>query len=195
MMEAVRILKATGLKMRRTVRLALWTGEEQGLLGSRAYVSEHFGDRRTTGLKPEHSKLSVYFNADSGSGAFRGIFVEGNEAVVPIFSAWIDPLRNIGMTTVSLRSAHPPYAAMISRHTPSGGGGTDHFPFDQAGLLGFAFVQDPLEYETRTHHSSADVFERVQPADMMKSAVIAAFLVYQAANREDLLPRKPLSGN
>jgi hypothetical protein len=176
MMEAMRILKATGLKMRRTVRLALWTGEEEGILGSRAYVTQHFADRTDMKLKPDHSRFSAYFNVDNGTGAVRGVYLQGNEAVAPIFQAWMQPLKNLGMTTLTIRST----------------GGTDHLSFDAVGLPGFQFIQDPVEYNTRTHHSNMDVYERIQAADLMKDAVIVASFVYHAANRDEKLPRKPL---
>lgn len=176
MMEAMRILKATGLRMRRTVRIALWTGEEQGLLGSRAYVTEHFADRQNMNLKPGHSKFSAYFNVDNGTGAIRGVYLQGNEAVSPVFRAWMEPLKNLGMTTLTIR----------------GTGGTDHTNFDAVGLPGFQFIQDPVEYDSRTHHSNMDVYERIQAADMMKNAVIVATFAYHAANRDERLPRKPL---
>jgi carboxypeptidase Q len=175
-MEAMRILKASGLKMRRTVRAALWTGEEQGLLGSRAYVKQHFGDRETMQLKPGHAKLAAYFNQDNGGGAYRGIYLQGNEAVAPIFEAWMKPFANVGMTTLSIRPT----------------GGTDHLAFDAVGLPGFQFVQDPMEYRTRTHHTNLDLYDRVVPEDVMKNAVIMASFVYHAANRDQPLPRKPL---
>ena len=176
MLEAMRILKASGLQMRRTVRLALWSGEEQGLLGSRAYVKRHFADRDTMALKPEHAKLAAYFNVDNGTGAIRGVYLQGNEAVAPIFSAWMKPFENLGMTTLSLQNT----------------GGTDHLSFDAVGLPGFQFIQDPMEYDTRTHHSNMDNYERLQADDVMKNAVIVATFVYQAANRDAKLPRKPL---
>jgi hypothetical protein len=176
MLEAMRILKQSGLKPRRTVRLALWTGEEQGLLGSRAYVKEHFADRATMQLKPEHAKLDAYFNLDNGTGVIRGVYLQGNEGVAPIFEAWMEPFHNIGMATLAIRNT----------------GGTDHLSFDEVGLPGFQFIQDPIEYDTRTHHSNMDVFERVQANDMMRNAVIVAAFVYDAANRDDKLPRKPL---
>jgi carboxypeptidase Q len=176
MLEAMRILKATGLTLRRTVRLALWTGEEEGLLGSRAYVKEHFGDRTTMALKPEQAKLSGYFNVDNGTGAIRGVYLQGNEAVAPIFQAWMEPFRNIGMTTLTIRNT----------------GGTDHVSYDEVGLPGFQFIQDSVEYETRTHHSNMDVYDRIQAADMMQNAVIVASFVYNTANRDERLPRKPL---
>jgi Zn-dependent M28 family amino/carboxypeptidase len=176
MMEVTRILKATGLKPRRTIRIGLWSGEEQGLLGSRAYVKDHFADRETMQLKPEHAKVSSYFNVDNGTGAIRGVYLQGNEAVAPIFSAWMTPFKSLGMTTLSVRNT----------------GGTDHLSFDAVGLPGFQFIQDEVEYDTRTHHSNMDVYERIQPTDMMNNAVIVASFAYHAANRDEKLPRKPL---
>ena len=176
MMEAMRILKAAGLPMRRTVRIALWTGEEQGLFGSAAYVRDHFAVRNTMALKPDHGKMSVYFNVDNGTGQIRGVYTEGNEAARPVFEAWMQPLRDFGMTTLS----------------PRGTTGTDHTNFDAVGLPGFQFIQDDIEYDTRTHHSNMDVYERLQTKDMMQNAVIVASFVYNAATRDDLFPRKPL---
>jgi len=176
MLEVMRVLKATGLKMRRTVRIGLWTGEEQGLLGSRAYVAQHFANRSTMEIKPEHAKVSAYYNLDNGTGAIRGIYLQGNTAIAPIFQEWMTPFTSIGMTTLSVRNT----------------GGTDHTSFDAVGIPGFQFVQDPIEYETRTHHSNMDVFERVQQQDVIQNAGIIATFVYQTANRDELLPRKPL---
>jgi carboxypeptidase Q len=176
MMEAMRILKTTGIRLRRTVRIGLWGGEEEGLLGSRAYVKDHFGDPATMQLKPEHAKFAAYFNVDNGTGTIRGVYLQGNEAVAPIFSAWMEPFRNLGMTTLTIRNTT----------------GTDHLSYDAVGLPGFQFVQDPIEYNTRTHHSSMDVYERVQAQDMMNNAVIVASFVVDAANRDEKLPRKPL---
>jgi hypothetical protein len=176
MMEAMRILKVAGLKPRRTVRIALWGGEEQGLLGSKAYVKDHFADRDTMQVKPEHAKLAGYFNVDNGTGAIRGVYLQGNEAVAPILTAWMEPFKNLGMTTLAIRNT----------------GGTDHLSFDAVGLPGFQFVQDPVEYDTRTHHSNMDVYDRIQAADMMQNAVIVASFVYETANRDQKLPRKPL---
>lgn len=176
MMEAMRILKATGLTMRRTVRLALWTGEEQGLLGARAYVKQQFGDRETMQLRPGHGKLAAYFNMDNGTGAIRGVYLQGNEAVRPIFSAWMAPFRSLGMTTLTIRTT----------------GSTDHVAFDEVGLPGFQFIQDPVEYSSHSHHTNMDLYERVQAEDMMKNAAIIASFVYHAATRDDLVPRKTL---
>jgi hypothetical protein len=176
MMEVMRILKATGLKVRRTVRIGLWTGEEQGLLGSRAYVKAHFADPQTMVLLPGHAKVAAYFNVDNGTGAIRGVYLQGNEAVAPIFGAWMEPFRNLGMTTLTIRNTS----------------GTDHLAFDAVGLPGFQFIQDPVEYDTRTHHSNMDVYDRIQEPDMKQNAVIVASFVYHAATRDEKLPRKPL---
>jgi hypothetical protein len=176
MMEAVRLIKATGLQPKRTIRIALWTGEEEGLLGSRAYVAEHFADRADMKLKPAHSKFSAYFNVDNGTGAIRGVYQQGNEAVGPIFKAWMEPFADHGMKTLTMRNT----------------GGTDHLAFDAVGLPGFQFIQDPVEYGTRTHHSNMDTFERIQVEDMKHNAVVLAGFVYNAAQRAEKLPRKPL---
>ena len=176
MMEALRILKTSGVRLRRTVRIGLWSGEEQGLLGSRAYVRDHFGDRAAMTLKPEHAKFSGYFNVDNGTGAIRGVYLQSNEAISPLFGLWMEPFRNLGMTTLTIRNTT----------------GTDHLAFDEVGLPGFQFVQDPVEYDTRTHHSNMDYYERLQPLDMMNNAVIVASFVANTANRDTLLPRKPL---
>ena len=176
MMEAMRILKASGLKPRRTIRMGLWTGEEQGLLGSRAYVTQHFADRADMVLKPEHAKMAAYFNMDNGGGAFRGVYLQGNEAVAPILKAWMEPFANLGMTTLTIRPT----------------GGTDHQSFDAVGLPGFQFVQDPLEYGSRTHHTNLDVYERAIPEDLVQNAITIATFAYHAAMRDQPLPRKPL---
>ena len=176
MMEAMRILKHSGLRLRRTVRLALWGGEEQGLLGSREYVRTHFADRADMALKPDHAKVSGYFNVDNGTGAIRGVYLQGNEAAAPVFEAWMRPFHNLGMTTLTIRNTS----------------GTDHLAFDGVGLPGFQFIQDPIEYDSRTHHSNMDVYERLQEPDLKQNAVIVAAFAYHAANREAKLPRKPL---
>ena len=176
MLEAMRILKTSGAKLRRTVRVGLWGGEEQGLLGSKAYVKEHFGDPETMQLKPEHAKLAAYFNVDNGTGVIRGLYLQGNEAVAPVFQAWMAPFKNLGMETLTIRNI----------------GGTDHLSYDDVGLPGFQFVQDEIEYDSRTHHSNMDVYERIQPQDMMRNSVIVATFAYQAATRDEKLPRKPL---
>jgi Zn-dependent M28 family amino/carboxypeptidase len=176
MLEAMRILKALNLKMDRTVRMALWSAEEQGLLGSRAYVADHFGDRATMALKPGHAKLSGYFNVDNGSGKLRGVYLQGNDMVRPVFASWLEPFHDMGATTLSIRNTS----------------GTDHLSFDAVGLPGFQFIQDPLEYGTRTHHANEDVYERVQPGDLMQASAIVSWFAYNAATRAELLPRKPL---
>ncbi len=195
MMEAVRILKALDLHPRRTVRIGLWTGEEQGLLGSQFYVEHHFGSRppmdepamkdmptlirREAGdvtVKPEQAKVSAYFNVDNGSGKIRGVYMQDNAAVAPIFKAWMEPFKDLGMTTLTMRNT----------------GGTDHLSFDAVGIPGFQFIQDPLDYETRTHHSNMDVYDRLQPDDLKQAAVIVASFVYDAAMRDQMLPRKPI---
>jgi len=228
-LEAVRIIQSLGIKPRRTIRLALWTGEEQGLLGSKAYVTDHFGKaitppqpsgrsgRGTRGsqasskssktepsgqsadenkaaaapatpaapqrptkyeLKPEHAKFAAYFNLDNGTGKVRGVYLQGNEAVRPIFHAWLLPFADLGALTLS----------------PNNTGGTDHLSYDAVGLPGFQFIQDPLEYDSRTHHSNMDVFDRLQEEDIKQASVIMASFVYHAAMRDEKLPRKPLVG-
>jgi carboxypeptidase Q len=176
MIEVMRILKALNLRLDRTVRLALWSGEEQGLLGSRAYVAQHFAAREDMKLKPEHAKLSGYFNVDNGSGKIRGVYLQGNDSMRPIFQAWLKPFEDLGASTISIRNT----------------GGTDHQSFDAVGLPGLQFIQDPLDYDSRTHHSNMDVYDRVQRADMMQMVAIVTSFVYDAANRDALLPRKPL---
>jgi Zn-dependent M28 family amino/carboxypeptidase len=204
-MEAVRILKALDLKPRRTVRIALWTGEEQGLLGSRGYVSQHF--KQVTGPrpddsgyrspaaeaasapapgpqpasaadsvpKPEYAGFSAYFNLDNGTGKIRGVYLQGNEAVQPIFRKWLRPFRDMGATTLTIANT----------------GGTDHQSFDSVGLPGFQFIQDRIDYSTRTHHSNQDVYDRIQADDMKQAAVIMAAFVYNTAMLDEKLPRKP----
>ena len=193
-MEAVRILKALGVQPRRTIRIALWSGEEQGLLGSRAYVRQHFGSRpepppeerelpsflrRERGpvtVLPEHAKLSAYFNLDNGTGKIRGIYTQGNTAALPIFEAWFRPFADLGAHTLTNRNT----------------GGTDHLAFDAVGLPGFQFIQDAADYSTRSHHTNMDVYDRIQREDLMQAAVIMASFVYNAAMRDAMFPRKPL---
>ena len=193
-MEVARIFKALGIKPRRTIRFALWTGEEQGIFGSGEYCRQHFGSakfstnpeeakkpeflRKTEGAleyKPEQKMVSGYFNVDNGTGKIRGIFTQGNAAVAPIFAQWIAPLKDLDVTTVTLRDT----------------GGTDHLRFDGVGIPGFQFIQDYLDYGARTHHSNADVYERLQPADLRQIATVEAIFVYNAAQRDQMLPRKP----
>jgi hypothetical protein len=176
MIEAMRILKASGVRLPRTVRIGLWTGEEEGLLGSRAYIKAHFGDPETMKLLPEHAKLDAYYNIDNGTGKVRGVYLQGNEAIAPIFKKWMEPFHNVGMTTLTTRDT----------------GGTDHLSYDAVGLPGFQFIQDPMDYDTRTHHSNMDVYERIQEPDMKQMSVIVASFVYLTANRPEMMPRKPL---
>ena len=209
-MEAVRIIQALGLKPRRTIRVALWSGEEQGLLGSRAYVAEHFGSMQNpatsaapaTGTttnamgngngngngaapaaptllkKADYEKLSAYFNLDNGTGKIRGVYLQGNEAVRPLFRQWLAPFKDMGASTLSISNT----------------GVTDHLEFDGIGLPGFQFIQDEIEYDTRTHHSNQDVFDRIQADDMKQASTIMAAFVYQTAMRDEKLPRKPAPG-
>jgi hypothetical protein len=209
-LEAVRIIQSLGLKPRRTIRIALWSGEEQGLLGSRAYVAEHFGTLQnpatsaapaTGGVnngmgggngngngapagpslvtKAEYEKLSGYFNLDNGTGKIRGVYLQGNEGIRSLFRQWLAPFRDQGATTLSIANT----------------GGTDHLSFDAIGLPGFQFIQDEIEYDTRTHHSNQDVFDRIQGDDMKQAATIMAAFVYQTAMRDQKLPRKPAPGS
>jgi carboxypeptidase Q len=191
-MEAVRILKALKLQPRRTIRVALWSGEEQGLLGSQAYVAQHFGKanesadasfaRMVSGggaasqVTPgaEYDKLSAYFNLDNGTGKIRGVYLQGNEAVRPLFRQWLTPFRDMGAATLSISNT----------------GGTDHLSFDAIGLPGFQFIQDEIEYETRTHHSNQDVFDRIQADDMKQAATVMAAFIYNTAMLDEKLPRK-----
>ena len=197
-MEAVRIIQALGLKPRRTIRIALWTGEEQGLLGSRAYVAQHFGKIETPATSnatqgdgtsttrptpvlvkmAEYDKLAGYFNLDNGTGKIRGVYLQGNDGVANLFRQWLAPFKDLGAETLSLSNT----------------GGTDHLSFDAIGLPGFQFIQDDIEYDTRTHHSNMDVFDRIQADDMKQAATIMATFVYQTAMRDEKLPRKPEPG-
>jgi hypothetical protein len=176
MMEAVRILKALGVKPRRTIRIVLWSGEEQGLLGSRGYVKNHYGDRLTMELKPEHAKVSAYYNLDNGAGKIRGIFLQGNDELRPIFESWLEPFSDLGAGTVTIKNT----------------GSTDHIAFDEVGIPGFQFIQDPLEYGTRTHHTNMDSYDRVSSNDLMQASAVVAAFVYHSAMRDEKLPRKPL---
>jgi carboxypeptidase Q len=175
-LEAVRILSALKLKMDRTVRVALWDAEEEGIIGSREYVKVHFADRETMQTKPEYARLSGYFNFDNGTGRIRGVNLQGNDMMRPVFDAWLAPFHDLGATAVTIRNT----------------GGTDHLSFDAVGLPGFQFVQDPLDYFSRTHHSNMDVYDRVQKGDLMQAAAIMASFVYNAATRPEMLPRKPM---
>jgi hypothetical protein len=194
-MEVMRILNALKVEPRRTIRVGLWTGEEQGEFGSYGYVKQHFGFvplstdpeqlklpdflRKPAGavqLKPEQQKISGYFNVDNGSGKIRGIYLQENASVGPIFEQWMEPLKDLGVSTLTMRNT----------------GGTDHEAFDSVGVPGFQFIQDPLDYGSRTHHSNMDTYERLQPDDLAQAAVVEAIFVYNTAMREQMLPRKPL---
>jgi len=175
-MEVMRLLKSSNLKMDRTVRMALWGGEEEGLLGSAAYVKEHFADPAVMKPTPEHDKFAGYFNIDNGTGRVRGIYLQQNEMVRPIFEQWFAALKDLTPGVITIRDT----------------GGTDHQSFDRVGLPGFQFIQDPMDYETRTHHSNMDVYDRIQQADMEQMSVVEATFVYLAATRPDKLPRKDL---
>ena len=174
-MEAIRILKTLDLKMARTVRVGLWTGEEEGLLGSRAYVRAHI--RGADGPLPEQSKISAYYNLDNGSGKVRGIYMQDNDAVRPIFEAWVAPLHDLGADALTIRAT----------------GSTDHTNFDNAGVPGFQFIQDPLEYAPRTHHSNMDVYDRLQTNDLEQASAVMAWFVYNTATRPEMMPRKPVA--
>ncbi len=176
MIEVMRILKTLNLKLSRTVRIGLWGGEEEGLFGSRAYVKEHFADPHTMRVTAEHGKLSGYFNLDNGSGKIRGVYLQGHEAMRPIFESWLAPFRDLGVTTISIRDT----------------GGTDHLSFAAVGLPGFQFIQDPLDYGTITHHSDMDTWDHAVPEDLMQASAVIAALVYQTANRSEMLPRREL---
>jgi carboxypeptidase Q len=192
-MEAARILMAAGLKPRRTIRVALWSGEEQGLFGSMNYVKEHFGEvkggpnlfgqpdpnapKRELIKGADYDKLSAYFNLDNGTGKIRGVYLQGNSAVWPIFRAWLAPFAEMGASTLTLQNT----------------GGTDHLSFDRIGLPGFQFIQDEIEYDTRTHHSNEDVFDRIQGDDLKQAATIMAAFVYQTAMMDEMMPRKAMN--
>ena len=176
MMEAMRILKTIGFKPKRTIRIALWSSEEQGLFGSRNYVLNHFGDPKTMQLKTEQEKVSAYYNLDNGTGKIRGVFMQGNEAVAPIFKAWMEPFKDLGATTLTIRNT----------------GSTDHVSFDAVGIPGFQFIQDPMDYFARTHHSNQDTYDRLVEDDLKQAATIVAAFVYNTSQREQLMPRKEL---
>ncbi len=176
MMEAVRIIKATGLQPKRSIRICLWSGEEQGLLGSRGYVKTHFADPADMVLKPSHEKVSAYYNLDNGTGKIRGIYLQGNKDAGPIFSKWLEPFAEMGAKTVTIN------------HT----GGTDHQAFDAVGIPGFQFIQDEIEYDTRTHHTNMDTYDHLVPADLMQASTIIASFVYNTAQQQEKIPRKAL---
>ena len=173
-MEAIRILKAVGIKPRRTIRIALWGGEETGLHGSRNYVKNHFTDTVTRKYNAAGDQLSVYLNLDNGSGKIRGIYLQGNENAKSMFSQWFEPFHDLGASTLTLQNT----------------GGTDHLSFDAIGLPAFQFIQDPIEYGTRTHHTNMDSYDHLQAGDLMQASTIIAAFVYNAAQRDEKVPRK-----
>jgi hypothetical protein len=194
-MEVMRILNALRVQPRRTIRVGLWTGEEQGEFGSYGYVKQHFGFvplstapdqialpdflRKPAGpveLKPEQQKISGYFNVDNGTGKIRGVYLQQNAAIASVFQQWIQPLNDLGVTAITMRDT----------------GGTDHEAFDSVGIPGFQFIQDMLDYSSRTHHSNMDTYERLQPDDLAQAATVEAIFVYNTAQRDQMLPRKPL---
>lgn len=199
-MEAMRILKSLGVQPRRTIRAALWTGEEEGFYGSRGYVFKHFGDtdkkiiekpdwkdyernwRNPIGdskkliVKPDYYKISSYFNYDNGSGRIRGIYIQENFQVKPIFEEWMKPLHDLGVTTIALQPTE----------------GTDHLPFDYIGIPGFQFIQDPIDYVPSLHHTNQDIYDHCAEEDLIQSAIVMAAFIYHTAMREEMLPRKPL---
>jgi len=176
MLEVMRILSRVGFHPRRTIRIALWSSEEQGLLGSRGYVLNHFGDRTTMVLKPEQTKISAYYNLDNGTGKIRGVYLQGNAAAGPIFQQWLAPFKDMGATTITISNT----------------GGTDHQSFDAVGIPGFQFIQDPMDYGTRTHHSNQDTYDKLSEADLKQAATIVASFVYNTSQREEMIPRKEL---
>jgi hypothetical protein len=174
MIEVMRILKTLNVSMDRTVRIGLWSGEEEGLYGSEYYVKQHLGDPKTMKLTPEHAKFSGYFNLDNGSGKIRGVYLQENDAMRPLFEAWLAPFRDEGATTITIKNT----------------GGTDHLSFDAVGLPGFQFIQDPLDYGSITHHSSMDTYDHAVASDLMEASAVIAAVVYQAANSPVMMPRK-----
>jgi carboxypeptidase Q len=176
MMEAMRILKAVGFKPKRTIRIALWSSEEQGLFGSRFYVLNHFGDPKTMELKPEQAKLSAYYNLDNGTGKIRGVYLQGDSAAAPIFKAWLEPFKDLGANTLTIRNT----------------GGTDHLSFDAVGIPGFQFIQDGMDYGTRTHHTNEDTYDKLSEDDLKQAATIVASFVYNTSQRQEMIPRKAL---
>jgi hypothetical protein len=171
MMEVVRILKSLGVQPRRTIRIALWSGEEQGLFGSRAYVKNHFTD------SVARSKVSAYYNLDNGTGRIRGIYLQGNNEVRPLFEKWLEPFHDMGAKTVTINNT----------------GGTDHLSFDAVGIPGFQFIQDAIEYDTRTHHTNMDTYDHLVPEDLKQAAIIVATFVYNTAQMDQMIPRKPVT--
>ncbi len=175
MLEAIRILKTLGIQPRRTIRIALWGGEEQGLYGSFGYVKKHYGDPINMQLSAEQENVSAYYNLDNGSGKIRGIYTQSNPAVRELFRSWLAPFADMGAA---------------GGVTMSNTGSTDHLSFDAVGIPGFQFIQDPLEYETRTHHSNMDTYEHLSIPDLQQAAVVVAAFVYNTSMRNDMIPRK-----
>ncbi len=178
MMEVIRILKSTGLKPKRTVRICLWGGEEQGLHGSRNYVRNHLSDTITRRSNSEGDKVSAYYNLDNGTGKVRGIYLQGNAGVKSIFTKWLEPFHELGAHTITLQNT----------------GGTDHLAFDGVGIPGFQFIQDEIDYNTRTHHTNMDTFDHLVADDLKQAATIIASFVYHTAQRAEKIPRKPAPG-
>ena len=176
MMEAIRIIKATGLQPKRSIRICLWSGEEQGLLGSRGYVKEHYADPADMIPKPAHAKVSAYYNLDNGTGKIRGIYLQENKNAGPVFSKWLEPFHELGAKTVAIENTD----------------GTDHLAFDAVGIPGFQFIQDEIEYDTRTHHTNMDTYDHLVPTDLMQAATIVASFVYNTAQSENMIPRKAM---
>jgi carboxypeptidase Q len=176
MLEAVRILKTIGYQPRRTIRIALWSGEEEGLFGSRNYVKNHFADTAKTSITQNNAKVSAYYNLDNGTGKIRGVYLQGNKDAGPIFSKWLEPFKDLGAGTITISNT----------------GGTDHLAFDGVGIPGFQFIQDPIEYNTRTHHTNMDTYDHLVPEDLKQAATIVAAFVYNTAQRDQKIPRKPM---
>ncbi|HRX94108.1 MAG TPA: M20/M25/M40 family metallo-hydrolase, partial [Chitinophagaceae bacterium] len=178
MMETVRILMASGLKPKRTIRIALWGGEEQGLHGSRNYVKNHFADQKDGKwvIQPEQEKVSAYYNLDNGTGRIRGVYLQGNKAAGEIFSQWLEPFKEDGAGTITINNT----------------GGTDHLAFDGVGIPGFQFIQDEVEYDTRTHHTNMDTYDHLVAEDLKQASVIVASFVYNTAQRKEKIPRKEM---
>ena len=176
MMETVRLIKTLGLQPKRTIRIVLWSGEEEGLFGSRNYVKNHFGDPATMHLTPDQAKVSAYYNLDNGTGRIRGVYLQGNDKARDLFQSWLTPFNDMGASTITISNT----------------GGTDHLSFDAVGIPGFQFIQDAIEYDTRTHHSNMDTYDHLVPGDLKQAATIVTAFVYNTAQRPEMIPRKPL---
>lgn len=176
MMEAIRLLKAANFQPRRTIRIALWGGEEQGLHGSRNYVKMHVADPASMQLQPMHGKISAYYNLDNGTGKIRGVYLQGNSAIRPVFAKWLESFKDLGASTLTINNT----------------GGTDHLAFDAVGVPGFQFIQDEIEYDTRTHHTNMDTYDHLVPEDLKQASTIVAAFVFNTAQRDEMMPRKEL---